>query len=57
MPNSSVWQILHSAGIGTAPRRTGPAAERPRLQPGKGGITVDTVTCEHSEPCPHLGSQ
>jgi putative transposase len=40
---STVWQILHAAGIGTAPRRTGPTWKQFLTAQARGILAVDFV--------------
>jgi len=40
---STVWQILHSAGIGPAPRRTGPTWKQFLTVQARGILAVDFV--------------
>src|ERR1700722_19084256 len=40
---STVWQILHDAGIGPAPRRTGPTWKQFLTAQGRGILAVDFV--------------
>ncbi len=40
---STVWQILHDAGIGPAPRRTGPTGRQFVTAQARGIIAVDFV--------------
>jgi putative transposase len=40
---STVWQILRSAGIGPAPRRTGPAWKQPLTAQARGVLAADFV--------------
>jgi putative transposase len=40
---STVWQILHDAGIGTAPRRTGPTWKQFLTAQARGILAVDFV--------------
>jgi putative transposase len=39
--SSTVWQILHAAGIDPAPRRSGPTWRQFLTQPAKGILAVD----------------
>jgi putative transposase len=43
IPASTVWQILHAAGIGPAPRRTGPTWKRFLAAQARGILAVDFV--------------
>ncbi len=40
---STVWQILHTAGIGPAPRRTGPAWKQFLTAQARGILAVDFI--------------
>jgi putative transposase len=47
---STVWQILHDAGIGPAPRRTGPTWRQFLTAQARGILAVDARTGYHPRP-------
>jgi putative transposase len=50
---STVWQILHDAGIGPAPRRAGPTWKQCLTAQARGILAVDSFTCT---PCSYDAS-
>jgi putative transposase len=51
---ATVWQILHAAGIGPAPRRTGPTWKQFLTAQAHGIVAVDFVHAGHRAPAAHL---
>jgi putative transposase len=51
---STVWQILHAAGTGPAPRRTGPTTKQFLTGQARGILAVDFVHVDTGAPAAHL---
>jgi transposase len=51
---ATVWQILHAAGTGPAPRRTGPTWQQFLTAQARGIVAVDFVPRGHGAAPPHL---